>query len=189
MSSWDVSEKFWQRFNGALSFGVIYSKGNQSTQYTFGSQTEYLRERWSAQATLNSNLSSSSGTSPSTRNVLDLSGLHLLRNNGLGSFLQSSAQGINLQTTLGGGVGRFLKNTDRSKLSLFGGVGWLRTNYQQSVVPVGSAGLIWVHGAATPGLYHLSYCSVAVAGSTCSTAKLLFTCCWVRLLRMSAASR
>jgi hypothetical protein len=73
----ETSEKFWQRFNGQLNLGVIYSKGNQSTQYSFGSQLEYLRERWSAQATLNSTFSAS-GTSPSTRNSLDLSGSHLL---------------------------------------------------------------------------------------------------------------
>jgi len=98
----ETSEKFWQRFNGQLNLGVIYSKGNQSTQYSFGSQLEYLRERWSAQATLNSTFSASSGTSPSTRNSLDLSGSHLLPWNnyyysGLGGFLQSSAQGVTLQ--------------------------------------------------------------------------------------------
>src|ERR1700739_4443737 len=105
----ETSERFWQRFNGLLNFGVIYSKGNQSTQYNFGSQAEYLRERWSAQATYNSTLSASSGVGASTRNMLDLSGSHLLPWNnyfysGLGSFLQSSTQGITLQTTIGGGV-------------------------------------------------------------------------------------
>src|SRR5215467_2121135 len=33
-----TSDRFWQRFSGALSFGVIYSKGNQSTQYSLGSK-------------------------------------------------------------------------------------------------------------------------------------------------------
>jgi hypothetical protein len=142
----ETSEKFWQRFNGQLNFGVIYSKGNQSTQYSLGSQAEYLRERWSAAATLSSNLSSSSGTSASTRNLLDLSGSHLLPWNnyfysGLGSFLQSSAQGITLQTTIGAGIGRYLKNTNQSKISLLGGLAWQGTNYQPSIVPVGNQNL------------------------------------------------
>ena len=141
-----TSEKFWQRFNGQLNFGVIYSKGNQSTQYSLGSQAEYLRERWSAGATLSSTLSSSSGTSASTRNLLDLSGSHLLPWNnyfysGLGTFLQSSAQGITLQTTIGGGFGRYLKNTSQSKISLLGGLAWQGTNYQPSLVPVGNQNL------------------------------------------------
>ena len=142
----ETSEKFWQRFNGQLNLGVIYSKGNQSTQYSLGSQAEYLRERWSAEASLSSNLSSSSGTSASTRNLLDLSGSHLLPWNnyfysGLGSFLQSSAQGITLQTTIGGGLGRYLKSTNQSKISLLGGLAWQGTNYQPSLVPVGNQNL------------------------------------------------
>ncbi len=142
----ETSEKFWQRFNGQLNFGVIYSKGNQSTQYNFGSQAEYLRERWSAQATYNSTLSASSGVGASTRNLLDLSGSHLLPWNnyfysGLGSFLQSSTQGITLQTTIGGGVGRYLKNTNQSKISVLTGLAWQGTNYRPSIVPVGNQNL------------------------------------------------
>jgi hypothetical protein len=166
----ETSENVWQRFNGTLNFGVIYSKGNQSTQYSFGSQTEYLRERWSGQATLNSTLSSSSGTNPSTRNVLDLSGLHLLPWNnyfysGLGSFLQSSAQGIRLQTTLGGGLGYFLKNTSQSKVSLLGGVGWLRTNYQQSIVPVGTQDLAAAVISADLKLFKFSKTNLSVTAT------------------------
>jgi hypothetical protein len=28
----ETSENFWRRFNGEVSFGVTYSKGNQATQ-------------------------------------------------------------------------------------------------------------------------------------------------------------
>src|SRR5215469_3722897 len=92
-----TSDRFWERFNGALSFGVIYSKGNQSTQYTLGSQTAYIRERWAAQASFNSNLSSSTGTTASTRNSVGFSATHLLPPKnwfyaGIGGFLQSSTQ-------------------------------------------------------------------------------------------------
>ena len=132
-----TSDRFWQRFNGEVSFGVIYSKGNQSTQYSLGSQTAYVRERWSALANFNSNLSSSAGTNPSTRNSLTFGGRHLLpRNNwfygGIGDFLQSSEQGIALQTTLGGGIGRYLKNTNRTSLSLVFGPAWQNTDYKQA---------------------------------------------------------
>ena len=142
----ETSEKFWQRFNGQLNFGVIYSKGNSSTQYNFGSQAEYMRERWSAQASLSSTLSSSSGVSASTRNLLNFGSSRLLPWNkyfyaGLGSFLQSSAQGITLQTTIGGGLGRYFKNTNQSKISVLGGLAWQSTNYQPTVVPLGTQNL------------------------------------------------
>jgi putative salt-induced outer membrane protein YdiY len=135
-----TSDKFWERFNGSVSFGVIYAKGNQTTQYSLGSQTTYVRERWNAGATFDSNLSSSSGASPSTRNSLTLSALRLLPQNnwfyaGLADFLQSSEQGIALQRTLGAGVGRYLVNTNRSTIAVLGGAGWQATDYRQTAIP------------------------------------------------------
>jgi hypothetical protein len=157
----ETSEKFWQRFNGQLNFGVIYSKGNSSTQYDFGSQAEYLRERWSAQASLSSTLSSSSGVSASTRNLLNLGSSRLLPWNkyfyaGLGSFLQSSAQGISLQTTIGGGLGRYFKNTNQSKISVLGGIAWQSTKYQPSVVPLGTQNLAAAVIAANVSFFRFS---------------------------------
>jgi hypothetical protein len=136
-----TSERFWERFSGDATFGVIYSKGNQSTQYSLASQTAYIRERWNAQAGFSSNLSSSTGTSASARNSLNISALHLFALNnwfysGLGAFLQSSEQGIVLQSTIGGGVGRYLKNTNRNKVSVLGGMAWQNTDYNQSNLPI-----------------------------------------------------
>ena len=70
----ETSKDFWQRFNGQVNFGLNYSKGNDSTQYNLTSSTAYVRERWSAQANVSSNLSSSTGTTTSTRNYLGISG-------------------------------------------------------------------------------------------------------------------
>jgi hypothetical protein len=166
----ETSEKFWQRFNGQLNFGVIYSKGNESTQYSLGSQAEYLRERWSAQASFSSTLSSSSGTSASARNLLDLSGSHLLPWNnyfysGLGSFLQSSAQGITLQTTIGGGVGRYLKNTNQSRISVLAGLAWQGTNYQPSIIPVGNQNLAAAVISADVNLFRFSKTNLSVTAT------------------------
>jgi hypothetical protein len=118
-----TSDRFWQRFNGEVSLGVIYSKGNQSTQYSLASQTAYVRERWNLLAGFDSSLSASSGTNASTRNAVTFGGRHLLPWNnwfyaGLGTFLQSSVQGIALQSTVGGGIGRYFKNTNRTNISL-----------------------------------------------------------------------
>ena len=66
-----IAEKFWDRFNGQVNFGISYSKGNQSTQFSFGSQTDYVRERWSAGISFDSNLASSTGANASTRNSLN----------------------------------------------------------------------------------------------------------------------
>lgn len=133
-----TSDKFWGRFNGTIASGVSYTKGNNSTTYSFSSTIAYPRPRWSASLTLNSNLNASEGASTSTRNQLDLNAAHLLRwshwfYTGWGGFLQSAEQGISLQTSLGGGVGRFLENTSDVKASLGGGLVWQATRYESSV--------------------------------------------------------
>jgi hypothetical protein len=135
-----TSEKFWQRFNGDVSFGTIYSKGNESTQYSLGANILYVRERWNAGASFDSNLSSTSRTTTVTRNSLALTALHLLpmKNwfyEGIGGLLQSSEQGITQQSLLGGGIGRYLKNTNLATIRLLGGVAWQDTTYQQTLMP------------------------------------------------------
>ena len=141
-----TSDKFWERFNGAISLGVIYSKGNQSTQYNLGSEAAYVRERWGAQVSFDSNLSSSAGVNASTRNSLRLGAFHLLPSknwfySGLSDFLQSSEQGISLQSTLGGGIGRYFRNTNRMSISIVGGAAWQSTTYQPSTLPLGQQNL------------------------------------------------
>src|SRR5215469_9809823 len=133
-----TSAKFVQRFNGSVNTGIIYSKGNQSTQYNIGAQVSYPRERWAAGASFNSTLSASTGATASTRNQVDVLALHLMRWNnwfyeGVGTYLQSSEQGILSQATAGGGIGRYLKNTNLARIGVVAGVAGQNTRYQQNI--------------------------------------------------------
>jgi hypothetical protein len=136
----ETSRNFLQRFNGEVGMGIIYSKGNQSTQYNLTSGFNYPRERWAASASYNSTLSSNTGGTVSTRNELTLNAQRLLRWNnwyyaGLADFLQSSEQAIQLQSTFGGGIGRYLKNNNHAAISVVGGLAWQRIRYQQNIEP------------------------------------------------------
>jgi len=141
----ETANSFIRRWNGAFNLGLVYSKGNNSIQNTFGSSLEYQRERWSTQIAYNSNLSSSSGSNAATRNQLDLGGYRLFpwKNyfyGGIGSFLQSSVQGIDLQSTLGGGVGRFFKNTNRARISVLAGAAWQNAKYDPTKISIAAQG-------------------------------------------------
>ena len=139
----ETAESFWQRFNGTISTGIQYSKGNETTQYNVASEVEYPRERWSGQASINSSFASSSGASSiATRNQGDLSVKRLLRWNnwfysGTSDFLQSSVQAINLQTTLGAGIGHYLLNSNRASLYVLGGFAWQNAIYDTHTVGYG----------------------------------------------------
>ncbi len=137
----ETSEKFLQRFTGGVSLGSIYSKGNESVQYSISGLVAYPRERWGAQAGLSSNLSAATGTTTSTRNQLTFGAFHLLpRKNyfygGFDAFLQSAEQGISSQNAISGGIGRYLKNTNRTTISVLGGVAWQNTDYSPTVSPI-----------------------------------------------------
>jgi putative salt-induced outer membrane protein YdiY len=134
-----TSPSFWQRWNGSLGSGFSYTKGNESSQYNLNSNIGYLEDRWSAGLTYNSNLTANTGASTSTRNQLALSGERfMLWNNwyytGVVSFLQSSVQGIQLQDTFGGGIGRNLINRGSAFLTVYGGFAWQQINYEEAVV-------------------------------------------------------
>jgi Protein of unknown function, DUF481 len=129
----------WQRFNGSAGLGAIYNKGNQSTQYSLSTDVDYPRERWAASVSYDSTLSSSQGTSPSSRNQIDASAYRLMHWNnwyykGATDFLQSSEQGIDLQSTFAGGIGRYLKNNNHVSIALTGGFAYQRITYGQKVL-------------------------------------------------------
>jgi len=135
----ETAANFWQRLSGEIGLGSSFTKGNESRQYNLNTQLDYAAERWSAGASFISNLNTSTGASASTRNDFTVSAQRLLRWNnwyytGIGDFLQSSTQGIRLQSTLGGGIGRYVKNTGGMLFNVYGGIAWQGIDYQQETL-------------------------------------------------------
>lgn len=165
-----TSERFWQRFNGAINTGIQYSKGNQNTQYNLSSELSYPRERWVATGSYNSTLSTSTGVTASTRNQISLGAFHLLppKNwfyGGIANLLQSSEQGIDLQAGMGAGVGRYLANTNHATIYLLGGFGWQRTAYAQSVVSAPTQNVATAMVAGNLKLFRFNKTNFEVTGS------------------------
>jgi Protein of unknown function, DUF481 len=165
-----TSGKFLQRFNGEVNTGIIYSKGNQNTQFTLSSEVAYPRERWQAAASYNSTLSTSTGVTASTRNQFSLTALRLLPWEhwfyaGYGNLLQSSEQGIHLQAGAAGGIGRFLSNTNHATIFLVGGFGWQRTAYSQSVVSQPTQNVATGLVAGTAKLFWFNKTNLDVSGA------------------------
>lgn len=161
---------FWRRFNGSFNSGLIYSKGNASTQYTLGAQVQYPRERWSTGLALSSTLSGSAGKATSTRNNPSFYFRRLLPWNnwfytGLGSFLQSSEQNIQLQSNIGGGIGHYLKNTNRATVALVGGVAWQNTRYDQTAIQQANQNVAAAMIGADVELFKFDKTKLAITGA------------------------
>lgn len=165
-----TSDRFWQRFNGSINMGLIYSKGNESTQFNFATKVQYPRERWATGADFNSTLAGSTGASTSTRNDTSVYARRLLKWNnwfytGLGSFLQSSEQNIQLQSNLGGAVGRYVKNTNHAVISLSSGLAWQNTRYTQSLASQRSQNVATLLVASEVEVFKFDKTNLTIQGS------------------------
>jgi len=132
-----ASVSLWRRLNGGVTFGSQYSKGNSTKQYNFTSDAGYEESKWAVKARYSSNLSSSTGVDASTRNQFDVTGYRVSKRKNVfyassGGLLQSSVQGIDNQLTVAGGLGMFLKNTTRKRLTVTGALAGQRTLYSSS---------------------------------------------------------
>jgi hypothetical protein len=165
-----TSANFWQRFNGSLNSGINYAKGNNATQYNFSANVDYPRERWGAGASFNSSLSANEGSPTSTRNSLAADTRRLLRQRnwyyaGLANFLQSSTQEIQLQSNIGAGIGRFIKNTNRATITATGGLSWQKTNYSQVTNSQASESVIAAMAVADMSLFRFNKTNLTVTVS------------------------
>jgi hypothetical protein len=84
---------------------------------------------------------------------------------GLGYFLQSSEQNIRLQTNLGGGIGRYLKNTNHATISVLGGFAWQNTDYHQTTFPQSSQNVAAAMMAAQVKLFRFNKTNLDVTAS------------------------
>jgi hypothetical protein len=134
---YQTSDNFWRRLNGSINSGMTYSKANSIRQYNFSSDVSYPRERWAAGAQYTSNLTGNTGAPTSSYNNAGLYYRHLMRwedwfYTGVGSLLQSSEQDIQLQSLIGGGIGRYLKNTNHATIALYGGLLYQNAKFTQT---------------------------------------------------------
>ncbi len=165
-----TSDSFWHRLNGSINSGMTYSKANASRQYNFSSDVEYPRERWSAGADYNSSLTANTGASTATRNNVSAYYRRLLRwdqwfYTGLGSALQSSEQDIDLQSNIGGGIGRYLKNTNRATIAAFAGLAYQNTRYSQSEGALPSQNVLAVMIGASAELFKFNKTNLTIAAN------------------------
>ena len=127
---------FWQNLHGGISSGLNYSKQQNRTQYSMSSNALFERTRWSASADYQLSFSGG-GDISDVRNDLKLNGTRQLRSpryfyEGVAEFLQSDQQRLDMRRTLGGGVGRLLRNTNNSFVSVYVGSVWNHERYSPS---------------------------------------------------------
>jgi len=130
---------FWSRFDAAFDFGYSMTRANSAKQLSLGGTLLYRAER--DVDTLYGNLFRNSQEDAATTARWDAGNeyRHLLGTrwyvNATQDFLNSEELGLDLRTTLGGGVGRYLIRSSTQHLALGTGLAWTNEKYIDSATP------------------------------------------------------
>ncbi len=127
---------FWRQLKGSIDLGQSYTSGNGQSQFNIDATAQYRSPKYLLQGALNTSVSGQSdGDKTNRQEVSFLGGRFLSRNDlafGYLDFLHSDQQSLDLRTTLGGGYGRYLLNSNRSQLTLVGGLVFTKEQYDPS---------------------------------------------------------
>lgn len=116
---------FWRQLTGSIDFGYDFTSGNSQTSFSSDAGAAYATTAWAAGASITTSFSGQSGGSSTNLLELQTYGERFLSRNsfltGIGDFLHSSQQELQLRSTLGGGYGRFLIRTNQNQLRWLAG--------------------------------------------------------------------
>ncbi len=128
-----VEARFWRQLEGRIDFGFSFTSGNDQYQTEFSASATYRRGDHSLTASLDSVFSGQTEGTSNARNQFTLDYRKQLSPKwyagGLFDLLRSDQQSLALRTTAGGLIGRNLRQTERTRISVFGGLAGTRENY------------------------------------------------------------
>jgi hypothetical protein len=124
---------FWAQLTGNISSGFSYTSGVDQTQFSATGSIAYATERYGFQTDGSTSFSGQSDGSTTSRNTLNILNQFTIKPKvyaaGLTEFLNSQQQQLDLRTTLGAAVGRWLVLTDKRELTVFAGAVYTHEQY------------------------------------------------------------
>lgn len=127
-----IDQEGFRDIDLSVSMGYNFTRANSVEQFNVGADVSYRTRTRILSADFTSIVSDSADNDTSQRQTLgfDFSRLRANRwvTNGNLSFVRNDEQGINLRTSLGGGGGRILKQSNQSLFILMGGLKVSREN-------------------------------------------------------------
>jgi len=130
---------FWSRFDAGFDFGYSLTRANSAKQLSLGGTLSYRAEH-NVDTLFGNAFKNSQENAPATsRWDLGNDFRHLLGTrwyaNATQDFLNSEEQGLDLRTTLGGGLGRYLLRSSSQYLALGTGLAWTNEKYSDPTLP------------------------------------------------------
>jgi hypothetical protein len=121
-----IEDSFWDRLNGSFSFGYNFTKASDVAQGNLGFRATHRTEIRSFTLDGSTITTSDSDNEATNRSDMSFTMTRFRRDRWFSSYmlgLESNDElGLNLRTSLGAGLGRYLIQTNTSELSAIGGL-------------------------------------------------------------------
>jgi putative salt-induced outer membrane protein YdiY len=128
-----VETSIWMQLAGRIDSGFSYTSDNNQTQLSVSGSIGYVADRWAFDLSGSSTSSRQSAGDGTSRNTAGLITQITIAPKwfamSLVELLNSHQQDLDLRTTLGGGFGRLLIQTERTALTTFGGLVYTHEQY------------------------------------------------------------
>jgi hypothetical protein len=128
-----VEDGFWSRLEGTVDLGFSLTSGNEQYQTQFAASATYRRPSDVVTAKVESVVNGQGEGRSSARNQFTVDYRKKLSTKwyggGLFDLLSSDQQSLDLRTTVGGFLGRNIKQTERTTLTAFAGLVGTHENY------------------------------------------------------------
>ncbi len=129
-------ERIWDRFSGSLSLGFSFTKANTSTQFNVAADVLYQSRQWEYSGSYSSVLSRFQGVTQADVWTGSLGGQRFLGKKWFtfsrGLLEHNSELDLDRRSSLLGGMGRYLIQTNRGNLRLGGGLIYSHENYSSA---------------------------------------------------------
>jgi putative salt-induced outer membrane protein YdiY len=133
-----IDAGFWGRFGASVDFGMSLTKANETKQFNTRATATYLTEDWSVDGNVDSLFNTRSDVPKTKRNELGTNFRYFLTDRWFsmtfGSFLQSDELQLDLRSSLGSGIGRYLIRNNRWLLSVNGGGAWTNELFEDPLL-------------------------------------------------------
>ena len=133
-----IDAGFWGRFETSVDFGLSLTKANETKQFNTRARASYLTDDWSLEGNLESLLNARQDVPDTKRSEFGTNFRYFITNRWFsetfGNFLQSNKLQLDLRSSIGGAMGRYLVQNDRWLLSINGGGAWTNENFEDPLV-------------------------------------------------------
>jgi hypothetical protein len=130
-----LEQRFRSRWSGHVDVGFNFVSASSATNLTVDAEATYRSKQVTSSQTLSSTYSDRDDADRTARSSFTSSYQRSLGGNsfwiGFAQLENNEELDLDLRTTLGGGVGRYLKRSSRSELTVLGALGGNREEYRE----------------------------------------------------------